>query len=102
MTVEAAAAMGFKREDAEQAIAILDALGQPEDLDVAMDLARFVRIPLPDAAIALANPRYLRRLGFAPDADIRAEVAGQAKAYARTFYGSLDVREAQGHTFSRV
>ncbi len=102
MTIEAAAAMGFKREEAEPAIAMLEVLGRQDDLDLAMDLARFVRITLPDAVRALAIPGGLRRLGFAPDTDIRAEVAGQAAAYAKTFYGLLDVREAHGHTFSRA
>jgi hypothetical protein len=92
--------MGFKREEAEQALAILAALARSADLDVAMDLARFVRIPLPDAAMALDDPRRLRRLGFTSAADVRSEVAGMAEAYTHTLYGQWDVREAQGLTVS--
>jgi hypothetical protein len=115
MDVDAAAAMGFKREQAEQSLAVLDALAFPESsFGVAMDLARFVQIPLLDATLALIHGgRRLRQLGIdipkVVDSDpltrlaaVDAVVYGQAKAYAGTFYGSLDVREAQGHTFTAV
>lgn len=105
MTVEAAAAMGFKREEAEPVLRLLEAVAAPEGtFEVAMGLARFCRIPLRRATEALIVPKRLRRLGFAlapdlpaPDvvAAVRAQVAGQAALYAQTFYGQRDVYEAQ-------
>lgn len=113
MTVDATA-LGFKRSESDLALAIIEAANAPDGaFMVAMDLARFVQIPLRDAASLLAlgmnRPRRLRRLGFeVPDwlppdevlAVVRDQVKGQAGFYTETFYGSMDVREAQGHTFS--
>lgn len=108
MDVETAAAMGFMRDVTERSVGIIEAAGAPDDtLTVAMDLARFVRIPLDYATEALVmGPRRLRRLGLiVPDgadplAYVRGEVAGSAQMYTTTLYGQLDVREAQGHTFT--
>ena len=113
MTDWAAKAMGFKGDEAERSLRILEASGWPLDtLDVAMDLARFVNIPLGEATWALImGPKALRRLGFkiplrASQDEwldiVRRETAGQAEAYTHTFYGQMDVREAQGHTFTRA
>jgi len=110
MTIEEAAAKGFKRDVAERSLAIIEAMALPADtLTVAMDLARYVRIPLTEATFALVEGRKrLRRLGIVvpetadPIAFVAAETVGQAAAYATTFYGILDVREAQGHTFTRA
>jgi hypothetical protein len=110
VSVEDAAAMGFKSAEAEQSLALLAAVAAPPGaFAVAMDLARYVRVPLVDATAALVlGPRRLRGLGLAvpdgadPIAYVGAETAGMAKAYTTTLYGSLEVREAQGHTFSRA
>ena len=107
------AAMGFKRDVAERALRLLEASAWADDtLDLAMDVARYLRIPLDDATWALVmGPRHLRRLGFKVPlrasqdeylAIVRADVAGQAEAYTHTIYGEMDIREAQGHTFSKV
>jgi hypothetical protein len=110
MNIEDAAAKGFKRDVSERSLAILEAMALPaETLTVAMDLARYVRIPLDEATYALVMGRKrLRRLGLVvpegadPIGYVAAETAGQADAYTTTFYGGLDVREAQGHTFTRA
>lgn len=112
MSLEWAAAMGFPRVDAERCMAMLEAAALPYEFGLAMDIARFLRLPLDEAASALIlGPSRLSRLGFrvewtaqpgeARDV-VRVEVMGQAEAYTRTLYGSMAVREAQGHTFSRV
>lgn len=108
MDIEAAAALGFKRDVTEQSLAILEAAARPSaDLAVAMDLARYMNIGLGDATWALVGGRKaLRRLGLTIPADadpteyVAKEAAGQAEAYAGSFFGSMDVREAQGHTFT--
>ena len=110
MSIEQAAAMGFRRDQVEPALRIIEAsAASPETLAVAMDLARYLHVPLADATDALIiGPRWLRRFGLIvpPGADplafVREQVAGQAEAYTTTFYGSMAVREAQGHTFSRA
>jgi hypothetical protein len=110
VTVEVAAAMGFRRQEVETSLAILEAMAVPESLDVAMDLARFVRVPLVDATYALVTPKRLRRLGLPVPTDsdipeviaiVRPVVAGQAAAYAKTWYGQSEVREAQGWTLGQ-
>lgn len=112
MNVEWAAAMGFRRDVAERSMAMLDAAGMPHEFGLAMDVARFLREPLDEATMALVSgSARLRRLGFRVERDmdpekaldiVRAEVAGQAEAYTHTIYGSAEVREAQGHTFSQM
>lgn len=111
MTADATA-MGFKRSESDPVLAMIEAANAPDGtFIVAMDLARFVRIPLWDAAIALVlgQPKRLRRYGFhvadgmTPDevfAAVRSEVEGQAAAYTETWWGGVAVREAQGRTFS--
>lgn len=102
MASDRPAALGFKADEAERAMAIINAGARPDDLDVAMDLARYVRIPLADAAYALiGGDRALRRLGTS-EATVRADTAGMAAMYATTFSGQMEVREAQGRTFSKV
>jgi hypothetical protein len=111
-----AAEMGFKRDDAEQAAAMIEAAAASSEVfDVAMDLARYVHIPLGEATVALVlgmnDPRRLRRLGFEvanglPPSEVLAlvgkQVDGQAALYATTWMGQMEVREAHGYTFSAV
>jgi hypothetical protein len=104
-------ALGFTRTETDRAEAIFRAMGDRQELEVAMDLARFVRVPLEDAAMALCWPHRLRHLGFEIPAGasveeavaaVRPVVAGMAQAYSRTFDGRLAVREAQGNTLRRL
>ena len=107
---EAAAAMGFTWAEAEPAVGLLDIVAAaPGTLETAMDLSRYMLIPLPEAATALViGRRRLRRLGFdiPQDADpltfVREQVAGQAEAYTHTWAGGAAVRRAEGRTFGNA
>ena len=112
MNIQWAAAMGFNRNEAQRSMTMVNAAAMPYEFGLAMDVARFLCVSLDEATSAvILGPSRLSRLGFRGQRDtlpdeardrVRGEVVGQAEAYTHTIYGSMAVREAEGHTFSRV
>lgn len=99
------AAFGFGGDEANTTLGMAVALAAPDrSLFLAIDLARYVMVPLPDAFTALYTPRTLRRLGLPiPKTSSRdetweivaRETVGQAEAYATTFAGKAAIRAAK-------